>query len=567
MECVKWARAIVLLVALVTVGCGSAAPVPRPVAPERAVEAPPRIKHLSIGMAFDPALRPNADPPARAIVPMVHAGLTVLGEGRQRRALLAEGVPSLENGLWTLQPDGRMETTWHLREGVRWHDGMALTTGDLVFSLEVGRDAQMSGFGNLGYAAIDRVEAADARTLKGSWKEPYIGADALFDAREGTLLPRHLLETAYQSDKATFQDLPYWSSQFVGAGPYRMQEWDPGVSLRLEANADFVLGRPAIDLITVRYIPDANTLAANLLSGTVDVAPILGSLDLAMQLQHKWREGQARFNFGADNWIALFPQFIDAQPAAVTDLRFRRALIYAINRQEIIDTLAFGLSPIPHSLLSPEQAAYQRVEVDVPRYEYDPRRAALLLESMGYQKGPDGIYQDETGQRLEVEIRSGPQDQAARPAEATAHYWQQLGINATAVRPSAQQFGDLVYQATFPSFLVVNGPNDLTELRYLHSALTRLSSNNYRAVGIGNRSRYMNPEFDALLETYFRTIPTAERIQALGQIVRHVADQATVTGLFYNPTPGAVADRVMKVSTTWPGTAIMWNVYEWDVRG
>jgi peptide/nickel transport system substrate-binding protein len=316
----------------------------------------------------------------------------------------------------------------------------------------------------------------------------------------------------------------------------------------------------------VYYIADANTLASNLLSGTVDVAPIIGSLDLATQLQRQWHEGEARFNFGADNWVALFPQFIDAHPAAITDLRFRRALVYAINRQEIIDTLAFGLSPIPHSLLSPQQEAYQHIEADLPRYEYDPRQAALLLESMGYRKAPSGSYVDEAGQPLELEIRSGPQEQAARPAEATAHYWQQLGIHATAVRPSAQQFGDLVYQATFPSYLVVNGPNDLTELRYLHSAQTRLPSNNYRAVGIGNRSRYMNPEFDGLLETYFRTISTPERTQALGQVVRHVADQVTVTGLFYNPTPGAVANRVTKVSASWPGTGIAWNVYEWDVR-
>ena len=77
---------------------------------------------------------------------MVHSGLTVRGDQRIRHPQLAEAVPSLENGLWRLLPDGRMETTWKLREGARWHDGVPLTSEDLLFSLQVGRDPEMSAF-------------------------------------------------------------------------------------------------------------------------------------------------------------------------------------------------------------------------------------------------------------------------------------------------------------------------------------------------------------------------------------------------------------------------------------
>jgi hypothetical protein len=76
----------------------------------------------------------------------------------------------------------------------------------------------------------------------------------------------------------------------------------------------------------------------------------------------------------------------------------------------------------------------------------------------------------------------------------------------------------------------------------------------------------MNPEFDASLEGYFRTVPLPERTQALGEILYHIADRLPLLGLYYLPLPGAVADRVQHVSSDWPTAFITWNVHEWDVR-
>ena len=77
----------------------------------------------------------------------------------------------------------------------------------------------------------------------------------------------------------------------------------------------------------------------------------------------------------------------------------------------------------------------------------------------------------------------------------------------------------------------------------------------------------MNPEFDALLEAYWKTVPVPERIQTLGQILRHMADQVTPFGLYYNPRAGAISDRVLNVGREWPLVHITWNAHEWDVRG
>jgi peptide/nickel transport system substrate-binding protein len=552
-----------LIVAVVTAGCapatfGGATGGDNP-------SRPLAMKRITLGSADEPDVRPSAGGGRRIVAALVHTGLTMFGDQRTRRARLAEAVPSLDNGLWKMLPDGRMETTWKLREGARWHDGVPLTTDDLLFSLEVGRDREMAGFSSTAYASIQDVRAQDSRTLTIIWKEPFIEADGVLDGRDGQLLPRHLLEEAYRGDKATVLDLPYWTSEFVGAGPYQVQEWTPSVGIHLLANDDFVLGRPKIDQIEVKVIPDANTLTANLLAGTVDVTHNLGSVDLGLQLRDQWHGGTVHFNFG-DTTIRLTPQLLDPRPAALGDLQVRRALVHAIDRQEIVDTLVGGLSPVPHSFLSPNQAAYRDIEAALPRYEYDPRKAAQMLEASGYRKGTDGTYRDEANRRLELEVRSGPLDTMSKPAAAVADYWQQLGVDATMVRLAPQQLQDQQYLATFPAFYVSGGANDLGALGYLHSSGARLPSNNFRVQGGGNWSRYMNPEFDARLDRYFRTVPVPERIQALGEVIHQIADQVTLVGLYYNPVAGAASDRLLNVSSDWPGLFITWNAFEWDVR-
>ena len=99
------------------------------------------------------------------------------------------------------------------------------------------------------------------------------------------------------------------------------------MGLQLEANDAYVLGRPRIDQIEVKYVPDANTFTANLLAGTVDITHSVGSIDLGVQLRDQWRAGTVAFNYGGDTWVQLVPQFVDPRPATLADVQVRRAEI------------------------------------------------------------------------------------------------------------------------------------------------------------------------------------------------------------------------------------------------
>lgn len=520
------------------------------------------VKRIAIGINQEPDLHPTAIAPHHRFQPLVHSGLSILGEGGELRPVIAEAVPSLENGLWKLLPDGRMETTWHLRPEAQWHDGVPVTSDDLRFTLEVGQDPGVPGFQNVNFRSVEAVATPDAYTLTLSWKEPFVDADRLFGAdRASRPLPRHRLGDVFQNNKPGFPDVPYWTQEYVGAGPYRIREWVPGTMLALVAHSGYALGRPRIDEIEVRIIPDRDTMSANLLSGAVDFTAVL-SIDQGIQLRDQWRGGKVVFHLAPGAWATVYPQFVDPRPEVVADVRFRRALVHAMDRQAIVDTLVAGLSPVAHSFLSPDQPAYRDIESRIPRYEYDPRLAAQMLAELGSGRGADGIYRDAAGRRLEVELRSD--NIVAKPADAISDYWQRVGVATTRVTTSPQQAQDLQWRAAFPAFLVTQVANDTLAFVSLHSSRVRLASNGFRAPAPPNYGRYMNPDLDALMERYQTTVPMPDRIQVIGEIVHHVADQVVAVGIYYPPAPVAVGERLVNFSPA--GREIIWKAHEWDVK-
>src|SRR5262249_54843915 len=156
---------------------------------------------------------------ASVLEQLVNGALSEEAPDHSLRPLLAEDVPSLQNGLWVLLPDGRMELTWKIRDGARWHDGTPLTSDDLAFTAAVDQNRDVAILRAAGYAWVQGVEAVDPRTIRVTWTQPYIGAERMFTQGFATPLPRHLLEGAVTNDPAHLLTHPYWVQDYVGSGP------------------------------------------------------------------------------------------------------------------------------------------------------------------------------------------------------------------------------------------------------------------------------------------------------------------------------------------------------------
>lgn len=498
---------------------------------------------------------------------MVNPGLAVVDDRGALRAALAEAVPSLENGLWTLLPDGRMQTTWQLRAGVQWHDGAPLTSDDLLFTAQVGQDRTTGAFGHAAYASVETVTAPDPRTVVVTWRQPYIDADQMFTVTYGYLLPRHVLEAHYQQEPAALSQLTYWTVGYVGSGPFRLREYAVGSRIVLEAFDGFVPGRPRIDEIDLAYFPDPNTALANLISGAADLTVGIGiSVDTALEMRDRWREGSFAFEFSDHRWYVVDPQFIDPSPAIIGDLRFRRALMHAIDRQEMTESLQAGLSPVAHSYMAPNQPDYRSIEERVVKYAYDPRRAVQMIEDLGFRRGPDDMFRDPAGRPLEVEIWAS-NDAVTRAMLAVAGYWQRAGVaSVTSVIPP-QRATDWVWRATFPGFTMFTGTHDVSGVQALIGSRARGPENNFEVSGLPNWPRYKSAEMDSLVNRYFQAIPKTERLEVLTDINQHIAEQLNLMGLYYFPTPYAIANRLVNIPTGRASkSSIAWNVNQWDVR-
>ncbi len=561
-------RILPVLICFMLVGCAAPQGAPRSPNgdPSQGVEVPKRLVAAISG-----------EPPAlyRALIPpglvtqaadvadtVVNMGLTVVDDAGIRRAMLSEDVPTAENGLWKVLPDGRMELTWKIRPGVVWHDGTPLTADDLRFTLDVIQDPELPEFRAPSVTMIEQVEVVAPSTIKTTWSRPFIRADRLFSTGSdglGRPVPRHLTAQAFAENKEAFRQLPYWSSEYVGLGPYRLKEWVIGSHMLLEANDRYVPGKPKIDLLEIRFILDANALTANVLSGAVHATIGTGlALEQAVEVRDQWADGKLLVAY--ENWIVIYPQFINPNPPIVANLQFRRALLHAIDRQAMADTIQAGLVPVAHSYASPGDPEYRETESMVVKYDYDVTRAARMLEDLGYVRGPDGGFRDAAGQRLTMEVRA-----TASPAIHTkslfpvADYWQRLGIAIDPVVIPVQRAADSEYRTQQPTFEVMRHPNGPDNAERLQSAEAPLPETRYAG---RNRSRYMNPEFDALVDRYLATIPTAPRMQAFGAIVHHISDQLNAMGLFYDLRTTLVSNRLMNV----PAQNPTWNIHLWDVK-
>lgn len=519
--------------------------------------APKRITAAILTDLYALGPRGGAVPGKGNVEGLLHAGLANDDEHGVLRPRLAEAAPSVENGLWRVLPDGRMETTWRIRAGARWHDGAPFTAGDLQFTAQVKQD-QEAGFRSLAFGYIESLEAPDERTILVKWRRTYIDADKQF----GSPMPRHLLEPVFADNRLALQDLPYWSEGFVGLGPFKVREWVRGSHILLEANDDYVLGRPKVDSIEVKLIPDPNTLIANILAGSVQLMLGRGiSLEQALQVRDQWRDG--RVEISLTNWILIYPQHLYTDPPVVRDVRFRRALLHAVDRQEMVDTLQFGFSEVAHSVMSPGQPQYQEFEARIPRYGYEPRRAAQLLEGLGYNRGADGTFRDARGLALGFEFRTVPTDINTKSLLATTDYWKQFGIEVTPVVIPAAQQRMLDYRAQFPAFELLRNPNDLRQLENHHSSKQRTAANNWT----GSYAGYSNPEYDVLFERYSATIPMQERVQLVGQLIHYLADQVVVMGLFYDTLPVLMGNHIANLpATRAEGTEQVFGAHLWDVK-
>src|SRR5579871_2833142 len=371
------------------------------IAPAGGTTQPATSATLNLGVRYEIgalAAKVDAGITYGATQRLFNAALVLIDGNGAPQPYLAESLPQLNTAEWQVFPDGTMETTYRLRPNLTWHDGQALTADDFVFAYQVYTAPGMGQFTPTPQDRITEVVAPDPRTVVIRWNSLYPGAGTVQN-RDLDPLPRHILEQPFAQNVAdSFANLPYWSREFVGVGPYRLQDWEGGSYIEAVAFDGHALGRPKIDRVIVHFIGDENTMMTNVLSGNIDIAMDNAlRVEQALVLERDWEsahQGTVLLNPQQPRFtnIQFRPEL--ASPRAILDLRVRRALASAIDRQGIVAGL-FGAGvqiPVADQFLPPTVPYFADLDRAVTKYPYDLRQTEQFMSDAGYRKGSEGVY-------------------------------------------------------------------------------------------------------------------------------------------------------------------------------
>ncbi len=500
-----------------------------------------------------------------------NSGLVYLDGNENPYPVLTEAAPQLNTDTWRVYPDGHMETVFRLRPGLTWHDGTPLTAEDFVFtyranSARIDWGLSVSSISPVEHRAIQEVVAQDPRTVVIRWKQPFIDAGA----PELKPLAKHILEPVLeQGSPEAFGGHAYWTTEYVGVGPFRMAHWEPGAYIDAAAFDNFALGRPKLDRIRLTWSGDPNATLARLLAGDADVA-----LDQAIQFQQavtlrrEWTPRNAGTVVLTPSQLRQFqaqhrPNY--ANPQAILDARFRRATAHAIDRQALADAMLEGEGQAAETVAPPTVSYYSEIQKVVPMYPYDPRRTEQILAEMDITKGPDGVFVHPTEGRMTPEVFGIAEGQEGQETTIIADYLKKAGFDPTLRLVGAALINQSdEMKATFPAWRTnYTSPNrSMSAERQLGS---RVASPENRWGGT-NKPGWNNPEHDRLYEAWTQALDRDERTRLIIQIIKITNEELPYIPTYFNME---VIAHVGSLQGPYRGaleTSPYENIHQWSWR-
>lgn len=443
-------------------------------------------------------------------------------------------VPGLAKS-WEFD-DATCTYTFHLEEGVKWHDGEAFSAEDVKFTIEAIMNPDNGSENAPNYEDVQEITVMDEHTICFKLAAPNV---AFLDYMTMAVLPKHLLEGE------DFQTSDFFRNP-IGTGPYKLESWDEGQAITLVKNEDYFKGCANIDRIIFKIVDDDNAKALQMQSGELDLALVTpkDSENFA------GKDGYAVYHMTTSDYRGILFNFWNEYWTENKDII--PAICYAIDRQAIVDTVLLGhgitaYGPLQRNIYNNE---------DVEHYDYNPEKSVEILESAGCTMGSNGFYQRD-GQAIGFVISVGAGDQVRLDiAQAAAQMIQEVGIRCTVEVPEKVDWGGQM------AYLIGWGsPFDADD-------------HTYKVFGTGkgaNYSGYSNALVDQYLITARQTDDPAKRAEAYDRFQVELANEPAYAFICYIDADYVATSALKGIDTETVmghhGVGIFWNVTEWTLEG
>jgi peptide/nickel transport system substrate-binding protein len=473
---------------------------------------------------------------------LIFSGLVLTNDKGEWTADLASEVPTRLNG--GVSPDG-LTVTYKLRSGVNWHDGVRFTSADVKFTWEIIMNRRMNVVSRDGYDKIAAVETPDADTVVVRFREYYAPYLTLF----GVILPKHVLDTEPDLNKAAFNRAP------VGTGPFKLKEWRIADAIVLEANAGYFRGKPNLNAIIYKILPDTNIMLNQLKTGDVD---IVSNVNSTLFDQVKAVNGVRAVVTPNMIWEHLD---FNLDNALFQDGKVRQAIALGIDKQAIVTGALKGMASPASGDQSPLSWAYNPVIKVQPR---NVNAARDLLAQAGWQPGPDGIF-TRNGRRLSFGLVTTAGNKARETvAQIIVQQLKEVGIEVNVRFVDVPSFfSDVLKRRRFEAAMYawVAGV-DPDNISLWHSKNIPGQGNGYQGQ---NYPGWRNSEVDGLTEQGGRMVDIEARRQTYLRIQELIAAEAPVIPLYFRSNLDAVKDTVVNYKPNPTPSGNLWNAWEWGL--
>ena len=425
--------------------------------------------------------------------------------------------------------------TFHMAEGVKWHDGEPVTAEDVKFTIEAIMDPENGSENAPNYEDVEEINVIDEHTIAFRLTAPNV---AFLDYMTMAVLPKHLLEGEDMQTSDFFRSP-------VGTGPYKLTEWDEGQAITLTKNEDYFKGEPNIDTIIFKIVTDDNAKALQLRSEELDLA-LLTPKDAAAFAED---EAYTCYDMETSDYRGILFNFWNEYWQNNRDLI--PAVCYAIDRESIVNAVLLGQGMTAYGPL--QRNIYNNEEVE--HYDYDPEKAKAVLEEADCEMNEDGFYYRD-GEKVGFVISVGAGDQVRIDiAQIAAQQLQQIGMDVTVEIPAQVDWGGQM------AYLIGWGsPFDADD-------------HTYKVFGTdkgANYSGYSNELVDQYLTQARQSDDTEVRVEAYDKFQEELANDPAFAFICYLDA-NYVADAGIKgidpdTVMGHHGVGIFWNVTEWTIE-
>jgi peptide/nickel transport system substrate-binding protein len=481
----------------------------KPTAPAQAAAGQPQTGGtVTIPIAADPTMNPWHP---NSFVESIFVN-RVLFDSLTRPGKDLTPAPDLATS-WEAAPDA-LSWTFKLRDDVKWSDGQAFSADDVLFTFnDIVLKKELGAQGAANYTAVQSVEAINPTTVKFNLSRPFSALPSYLAYNAG-ILPKH----SFQGQADPWALTAFNKSTPVSTGPFKIEAYTSGQSVVLARNDAYFAGKPNLDKIVFKVVPDANTQVAQALSGELSIMIMdnkaaVDRVKSASQVRVEPRQLVQYY------WLSL-----NQTDPRFQDVRVRQAFDYAIDRQAIITAVEKGYGKPANTAIVPAFKAYYDPSHE-GQYAFSADKAKQLLSDAGWTAGPGGVVQKD-GQPFQFTMDVGQRGVLQPTNELIQQNLKAVGIQADLNSMEWNAYIQKVvvsrdYSATVNWWVY---PNDPDVFPYFHST----------TAGKGfNIPGYKDPKLDSLLTAVQTETDLAKRKQAVTDLQTFMADNLPYIFLWY----------------------------------